>query len=268
MGMPSVVCAGQHVMLSRPLDSCFSCWGNTACVERESVGAYIDGQVEEIEGARIRHVVVGSPAQQPLAGRHRRRLQLDGEAARRQHGHEDVGHVHQHGADHLLGHVEEPDLERPLRPLAPPLVHQRQQRQPAQRELHHDGERGPAAGTPPCSYWGRPSGLPPPPPPPPPPLSRPAAIVEVTTEAKRAAGVGVGCEGMPTPIVWMETAASVGCVGRGGERERCEQGAIFGESGEEGLGELAGSSHELESRRRLGWVAPLRDGRGRIGRRA
>ena len=48
--------------------------------------------------------------------------------------------MHQHAAKHLLGRVKEPDAHGPLRPLAPALVHEREQRQRAEGELHQDGE--------------------------------------------------------------------------------------------------------------------------------
>jgi len=44
--------------------------------------------------------------------------------------------MHEHRAKHLLGDVKEPNLDGPLGPLAPALEHEREQRQPAERELH------------------------------------------------------------------------------------------------------------------------------------
>lgn len=67
-------------------------------------------------------------------------LELDVDAATGEDGHEDVDDMDEHGADDLLGDVEEPDLNGPLGPLPPAFVHQGQQSQGAQRHLHNQGE--------------------------------------------------------------------------------------------------------------------------------
>lgn len=126
------------------------------CVHVSSTSVYpsernthIYRQVQQVERARVRHVrvvpaVVPRPEHHPQRGRHhrrRRRHNLNAEPAARQHRHEDVGHVHQHAAKHLLGHVEEPDLDGPLRPLPPTLIDQGEERQRPERQLHKDGKR-------------------------------------------------------------------------------------------------------------------------------
>ena len=93
------------------------------------MGTYVDGEVEEIKRARVRNirlippriVFVGSSSSTSCAAR------SNGEATARKHRHEDVGNVHQHRAKHLLRHIKEPYLDRPLRALPPALVDERQQ---------------------------------------------------------------------------------------------------------------------------------------------
>lgn len=102
---------------------------------------YVNGEVQEVERARVRRVVIG-PAREH-ASRHRRgrsRLDLDVEPARRQHGHEDVGNVDEDRAKHLLGHVKEPNLDGPLRALLPALVHEDEQGQATEGQLHEEGK--------------------------------------------------------------------------------------------------------------------------------
>lgn len=48
--------------------------------------------------------------------------------------------MQQHRAKHLLGGVEEPDLERASGPLAPTLEDEREQRQATQTCLHDEGK--------------------------------------------------------------------------------------------------------------------------------
>lgn len=108
---------------------------------------HIDAQVQQVERTWIRDkLVLGGPAHEAPdrvgGGRCARGagLELDVDAATGEDGHEDVDDMDEHGADNLLGDVEEPDLNGPLGPLPPALIHQGQQSQGAQRHLHNQGE--------------------------------------------------------------------------------------------------------------------------------
>lgn len=99
---------------------------------------YIDGEVEEVEGAWIGGiVVVGSLCH---LDRDCTRFDLNRESATGQHGHEDIRDMHQDGTKDLFRSIESPDLERALRPLPPALKDQREQRQCSQRALHNQGK--------------------------------------------------------------------------------------------------------------------------------
>lgn len=108
MGMPIVVCE-----VVREMDTTQT---------RSEMPTYINSEVKEVEGARVRHVLVLSESRLVLL---QALLRGDPEIPGREHRHEQVGQVQHHGPHNLLRSVESPNLDRASRPFAVALPHQR-----------------------------------------------------------------------------------------------------------------------------------------------